>query len=69
MKIYRKQSFFLHLEYQMSFLWLFLNQIKFEEGTLLELNEYADEKAKVLIDGKVVADESFGIRIREVLEK
>lgn len=53
----------------MSFLWIFLNQIKFEEGTLLELNEYADEKAKVLIDGKVVADESFGIRIREVLEK
>lgn len=47
---------------------------KFEEGRLLELNEYSDESLKILKDGKVIAvgeavviDENFGIKVKKVL--
>ncbi len=48
---------------------------KFEEGRILELNEYSDESLKIVKDGKVLAvgeavviDENFGIKVKKVCE-
>lgn len=48
---------------------------KFGEGRILELREWWNEPAKVIKDNKVIAygeilvmDESFGVRISEVVE-